>query len=313
MTIIDRTIGAGKSLRGKLILEATKELPDAKISLSLSGCELTKILQRFGYHTLTDHEEKVIWKTTAVLKAEGGHSISSGMHVYPFKFVLSDSLPTSMEGSKDNRDFWAIKYRLTVNASSQKKSYSNLAKFYIDVIAKPLPNVYVPARVKPTMLPVKSFGRDLGNLAIAAAIDDAHVGRGTVLNIRLAIRNFSNAKISRVEMILEETVSWNAKKNGSTTKCTVTRLDDVNVPGIIRNKMKRDAVRALHGAVLEDKLRELHNDLSSKQNMVQMTVPNFCKDTFAGSLIKITHNVKITLYTESFVSDHSITVPLKIG
>lgn len=302
-------------LRGKLILNVTRALPDAQIILNLSGREKTRIRRQSGKNTHTYHGKRTICEAKAILKHESaGGMIVPGTYTYPFEFIMPDSIPSSMDGSR-GYDNWMIQYKLTASAFAQRKLHDNLMKFYFSVASKPLPDVRVPAVVEPILLPIQSFGMGRGNLAITASVDDAHVGRGTIVNIRLATRNIATASIYRVEICLEEAVTWNAQSRRTDVKRTMSTLDNVDVPGIIRGKLDKDEAQALRDdrTALGDQLRTLHDELSSDQNIVKFKIPESCRDSYNGTLVSVSHRFKITLFTKVRISNPSIVIPLKIG
>ena len=286
----------------------TKELPDVRLTLNLCGREKTRIIGPSRKRRIEYHGKNLFCQAAAVLKNEGDGMISPGSYSYPFEFLLPESIPSSADGGK-NEDMFAIQYKLTLSASTKQRQINNLIKHYFLVTSKPLPNVRVPSHIEPKMLPIGTFGIGKGKLAFAAHVDDTHVGRGTEVVIRLAAQNMSTTTdIERVEIALEENATWMAKNRRSYANRVVTSLNDVDLPGIVREKRTTTAA-----ADADYVLSKLRTDVALDDNIVILDVPKSCKDTYGGSLISISHELKITLYTKNLVSNPTVTIPLKIG
>jgi hypothetical protein len=313
---LELAIIAGNPLKGKVIVKVKKDLPPTKLLLQLKGEEKSKVVHGSGKHKRTGSATRVICGATAVLRQEGGATIRAGTYVFPFEIMLHASLPSSMQGKGNQGSNCSIFYRLSVDAHYNGKTVSKVAKCYFNVASTPLPDELVPAFVAPKSFRLESFGMNRGTLSIGARVIDIHVGRGTDLMIYLACRNDATASIYRVEIELIQNLSWYAHSNRSNSDTrTIAHLPDVDLPGIVRGKKDKEQVREQirQGGVQPHELQGLYNALQSKENMVILNIPEGCRDTYNGPLIKIKHYLKITMYTKSLISNPSIEIPLRIG
>ena len=259
----------------------------------------------------------MICGATVVLREAGTAKVFPGTYVFPFEIDLPVTLPSSTTGG-DGIGNCSIYYRLAVDAYHNGSSQSpKIVKSYFNVASAPLPDELAPALVSPRSLRVESFGVNRGTLGVAARVVDVHVGRGTDLKLYLACRNDATASIYQFKVELVESLEWygdRSRQSNSSTKI-LAQLSDVDLPGILRGKKDKQEVREdiRRGGVASHELEWLYGELQSENNMVTLTVPFGCRDTYSGTLIKISHYLKITMFTHAMVSNPSVQIPLRIG
>ena len=309
---LERALVTGNPLEGKVIADVTRSIPPTKISLRFYGKEKTCTYHAYGKGGKYDRSSRDLVSAFLVLREMGGGTIEPGTYAFPFRIHLPDSLPSSMKGSDErNRGWWKIQYKLCVLTNN---STTRFAERLVSIASKPLPNEQVPFMVQPAFHRVESFGFGKGSLAVGAKVTDAHVGRDTDLNLSLATRNEASVDIERVQVKLEETVTWYASSRRESTSRILVQHLDVDLPGILRGRQSQAELQQQQRMnAYPDQLTGIFQDLTSGRNCLSIHVPMACRDSYHGSLVRIEHFLKITLKTKSMVSNPKVRIPLKIG
>ena len=317
---LSNVIIAGNNLRGRVLVrvdQGTPKIPATEIVLRLAGKEKTKISR--GKQTTV--AERLFCSTRISLRREDEWSswnIPPGTYVLPFSIALPSTLPSSMK-ARSYSDC-AIVYKLKIDATPRGcPTIRGATQREFSVVSAPLPDVRVPASIAPHFITVNSLGGmvNRGMIGITARVIDVQVGRGDILDIFIATKNHASASIKRVQIDLIEEVVWKTKKyiTESRTKILST-LSDVDLPGIMRGKQDKAAVREqVSRGVPRAELAFLHQELQSDRNLVRLRVPSHCRDSYSSSsgMICVTHGLKITTYTRDLISNPSVTIPLQIG
>jgi hypothetical protein len=204
---------------------------------------------------------------------------------------------------------------LKLKTTGSKDKFPNKRSFLL--VSAPLDNEPVPCVMQPSPISIDKLGIvGKGKLCLGARVDDTHIGRGQTLDIYLACRNLATCDIVRVEVKLVEEYQWTARSWNWDGKCTLVDTRNVNLPGLKRPAIPRaqvDEMNESKGEMEETIARQINRDLHSIENNLALTIPDHARDTFIGSVIKITHYVKLTLFTMSTVSHPSTRIPIKIG
>ena len=207
----------------------------------------------------------------------------------------------------DSASLWKIQYKLCVMAGDRRVS-----ERYVVIAARGLPDTRIPARIPPNSVDIAGLlNKKQGMLSFGAYVTDAHVGRGSSIEIHLATRNHSTATIHRVECKLTEKIKWTARSHSDTGKRMISIINDVDLPGILRGKQSKSEVEEWKRSGVD--LHGIYRDLELGTNKFTLPIPWCCRDSFCGSLITITHELKITIFTKALVKNPSVKIPVKIG
>jgi len=326
-------IVAGSTLEGKVHFEIEQSLPPMKLALLFIGREKVSTTKR------------IITKSDIILRDVEHGPISPGTYIFPFEVSLPDSLPSTKSGEFPEFQ-WGVEYQLDLYAENVPLSAKSMFvgdaikeekdEFFINsddsdegeihhlmkrgfhLASAPLQNTPVPAFKAPVLLNVGSYGGliNRGSLAIAARVLDVNVGRGTQLKVHIATRNIATTSINRVQMELIEEIFCNDElfKIDECQLVSRSKREDVELPGILKGKHHK---LGKHGSSKGDEkqqiLEEMKDDLFREENVINMVVPYECRDTYKGKLIRVTHTLKITMFTKALVDNPSIWIPLRIG
>jgi hypothetical protein len=310
---------AGNPLKGKVVARVTKTIPPTAITLNFIGKEKTQVTYQsgsgqHGSSRRTKYGQRTFASGDLILRDEGHSDLHPGVYAFTFSLQLSESLPSSMNGAKDNdsQSNWRIQYKVSVTASNRQGTVQKQGERYLVIASSRLPNTRVPARIPPTSESIEGLlNKKQGMLSFGAYVKDAHVGRGLPLEIYLAARNHSTATIHRVECKLREKVTWTAQPHSETNKRTIALIHDVDVPGILRGKQSKSDVEEWKRSGID--LQDILRDLEQGANKITLPIPWGCRDSFRGSLIRIEHYLKITIFTKMLVKNPEVRIPLKVG
>lgn len=301
---MDAATLAGRSVVGRVVLVVKKKIPTADVDLQLQGTETTNIPRRKE----VKREQQAIARARATLKVANGsdnrRTIARGVYNLPFEFVLPVSLPSSTQFPAGG-----IQYQLR----------AVIGDLHVDrifhVVAAPLAPTVVPCICQPTTHELKQAKvLNKGFLSVGACLENSRVGKGQSLKVSVASRNDSSVDIERVRIKLVELIEYKAQGETATLKNELVEVKDVNLPGLVkaRSKELRMSKRRFSQS-MNSTYQSILQDLVSGANQFEVAVPKFTRDTYDGSLIKISHYLKITYYTKMTVENASTKVPLVIG
>jgi hypothetical protein len=124
--------------------------------------------------------------------------------------------------------------------------------------------------------------------------------------------------IERVGVRLVELIEFRAKDQKMGTMKVELRplkyIDDF--PGLIKTHAREvDVRRSIRQGLgnLEATYQAIYEDLVSGENQFDVVVPKHARDSYNGSLIQISHYLKITFFTKGLVENPSTKIPIVIG
>jgi hypothetical protein len=200
---------------------------------------------------------------------------------------------------------------------------AELGDFHLErvflVASAPLPADIVPCIIQPTTHELKSFGfSNKGFLSVGASVENSRIGRGQTLRVSVASRNDTSVDIERVRVKLVELIEYRAEEEKETIKVELQKLKDIDdLPGLIKTHAEEMAVRRSIrqglGRNIETTHQEIYEDLVSGENQFDVVVPKNARDSYDGSLITISHYLKISFFTNALVENPSTKIPIVIG
>jgi hypothetical protein len=247
------------------------------------------------------------------LREAGINKIQRGTYSIPFQFDVPASSPASTQ-YPDGKDKFDCRIQYSILAKMGTFRWSRI----VDVASTPLPNETVPCLVQPTTYQLKSFGViKKGSITLGTSVADSHIGRGQTLKISIASRNDASVNIERVRVKLVELIDYKAQEEGNARKVVLKKLKDVDSPCLVKARKSRSERRQSSQGRLEDNIeatyQEIYQDLVSGQNQVDLQIPHSARDSYSGKLMTISHYLKVTFFTESFVENPSTKIPIRIG
>lgn len=233
----------------------------------------------------------------------------------PFDFVLPPSLPSSMRFPKTSSTR-VFNGRIMYFLRAEMGEFCFEKEF--EVMSVPLPTDLVPCLVEPTTYELRSLGiLNRGLFSMGANVENSRVGRGGTLRVSVASRNDTSVDLTRVRVKLVELIEYKARTDKATLKSDLEKLKDIDLPGVNRTKAPKEQVRrSTSGRNRQDRTSVYHSiyeDLASRNNRFDIVVPKQARDSYNGSLITISHYLKITFFTKSLAENPSTKIPIVIG
>ena len=307
-------IVAGTTLRGIVTLKVRRKIGASELTLHLLGTETTMVHKRRN----TKKEERNIARAVMILNEGIRHSglnrreIARGKYEIPFEFVLPSSLPATTQFPRvDTKGFnGRIKYVLQAKLADVIEEY----EFKLD--STPLPSDIVPCIAQPTTHELKSFGYlNKGFLSVGASVENSRVGRGKPLRVSVASRNDASVDVHRVRIKLVEIIEYHALGEKASFKIELGKLKDIDLPGLDKSKSSSMEVRRSirMGFNTEETYQSIYQDLVAANNQVDVIVPEMARDTYNGNLMKVSHYLKVTFFTQALVENPSTKIPIVIG
>jgi Arrestin (or S-antigen), N-terminal domain len=246
------------------------------------------------------------------------------VHAFPFSMYLPGNIPPSLlHKDKVHLEGCSVKYHLTA------KFESNTCAQELSIVGPPLSNKLYPAQVGPTVLPltypatlssswmpaVLSTSRNhhhhhhgggglLGSIILAAKVGNTHIGKGHALKFSTAVRNRSGMMdIESIQATIVERIEWNIDgddKKVTRKRCDSTCLASVNCAGIptlhYKKQQQKDVSSPSKTDVQVDDVlsSEMHGEMASPRNTLELKVPLNARDSYAGTLIQVSHHLVIT-------------------
>jgi hypothetical protein len=280
----------------------SKDQETISLTVQVVGEESTTIVPLLGSAVNAKHvvfDETIVAHTFAI-----DSFLPSTTGIYPFSLFLPANAPPSMHHEE--------------NGSSCKVQYFVIAKLgklsiesrRLTVVGRPVSCKHYPCRVEPTCLPLKTMAGvvDHGCLVLAAKIDNRHVAKGRKANLGVSCRNKSKESIERFDVQILEQIWWRA---GKATRESTVKLDcycDVDIPGL-KPCMQSDPTGTYHrghhssSSVDDYKIEraladEMNEELQSKLHEFPVQIPSRAFDSYSGTLLRVTHLVKVLAPTK---------------
>jgi hypothetical protein len=181
------------------------------------------------------------------------------------------------------------------------------------VASAPLPADIVPCIAPPTTHDLNFFGFvQKGFISVGASVDNSRVGRGQTLRVSVASRNNTSVDIERVGVRLVELIEFRAKDHMGTMKVELRPLKYIDdFPGLIKTHAREvDVRRSIRQGLgnLEATYQAIYEDLVSGGNQFDVVVPKHARDSYNGSIIQISHYLKITFVMKALVENPSTRI-----
>ena len=233
----------------------------------------------------------------------------------PFALDLPPYLPSSSMHKLGVGDVgFRIQYKLTARMGGYSRSLP------VAIAAAALEGTRAPFVMQPTTQPVFSTnGSTMGSITVAATVHNIILPKGGKISFSVSCRNDSLVNIQRVEVKIVELLNWGLNEKYSKTrahKVNLACIDNLELTGLEKDSVKKSKVVDANYPTMEEQIKkysEMHEDLASGSNVVEMEIPMRSRDSYSGMLVDIRHYLKIKFVTGTFGSQPFIKIPLKIG
>lgn len=243
--------------------------------------------------------------------------------LYPFAIFLPLKLPPSMEYDKGScGDGCSVSYRLRVRFGDIVQSDREV-QIIGPCAIKPHPYTLLPTCLSPRS-PDIAMSTDC--LVLAAKLENSYVGRGDILDLSLACRNLSRATIKRVDVQLEEDISWTPlsysalpQRRSHVEKIILSVMKNVELDSLLTKAPESHEgwtwKDSKHGNVEVNSMRhaEIHADLVAQRNHIHLEVPTTARDSTENTAwISVRHTLRIILVTNGQSRDPQVAIPVRI-
>jgi hypothetical protein len=250
-------------------------------------------------------------------KHKEGEKIKPNRFVFPFEIPLPASLPSSQisKSSISEKGVFSIAYDLKLVKEESGKLYYQ--RDFSVVSADRVADERRPCLFQPDPFSVESMRLDgAGRIFMAGRIPDAFLLHGQDLEASLACLNKSTCDIERVDLILEEEYSWKTASNRAFAKVRLSEKSNVAalLPRL-RVKPIREEQVDKDSANDETIARRMFQDLKKTQSRLSLPTPISARESYDGSLVKISHFLKIIAVTTVKPDSGypSMRLPIQIG
>lgn len=226
------------------------------------------------------------------------------------------SLPSSQisEGTYSGKGTFSIEYTLNLVKDVSGKSYyhRDFALVSADRVAERRACVF-----QPDPFSVEKLGLDgAGKMFMAGRIPDVYLPHGQVLEASLGCRNRSTCEIESVDLMLEEEYTWKTSSNRAFARVRLAEKLDVSAI-IPRLRTKPIRIEQVEGdsANTETIARRMFQDLKNAEYQLSLPTPRSARESYNGSLVKISHFLRIIAVTAAKPDSGypSIRLPIQIG
>lgn len=340
---VDGVVRAQGWLKGHVEIETKERVP----IISSDGQQEQVIVELVGKETVCSlshntQSEQVVFEERSIHKIimDDKDFLDPGIvHEFPFSLYLPGTIPPSiLYKDKVHLEGCSVKYNLMAQFASSTYAQE------LSIVGAPLSNKAYPAQVGPTVLPLAKpasssswmptallTNADSGSIILAAKVGNTHIGKGQALKFSIAVRNRSrNVDIESIQATIVERIDWDiggGDKNVAKKRCDSTCLASVNCAGIptLHFKKQNDASASSPSKTavqVDDVLSsEMHGEMASPRNMLELKIPLNARDSYAGKLIQVSHHLVITAImatttapssTDAAAPSCHVEIPIKV-
>jgi hypothetical protein len=268
---------------------------------------------------------------TAAAAANGPQQkIPHGLYEFPFTIELPSSLPGSVSYNPKKQTGFSLSYTMLASLGNTNGKADD-----IHVQPRAATNTtatVIPCTIPPSLYEIKVMRTiQKGSIALGAKVDNTVLssqgGRGGVFdfNLSLSCRNLSTVSIKSIELALIEKLSWTVtpcrwtEYSDTSKEITLWQLADI-VPLVDGLKLSKPSSSSA-GSPPADKeqqqqlFAELQKDLASSQNTIAVPIPRniHVRNSYEGTLIKISHVLRVTFYTDTGATNPTVSIPFQVG
>lgn len=250
-------------------------------------------------------------------KHKEGEKIQPNHFVFPFEIPLPASLPSSQisKGSISEKGVFSIEYNLKLVKEASGKLYYQ--RNFSVVSADRAADERRPCLFQPDPFSVETMGLEgAGRIFMGGRVPDAYLLHGQVLEASLACKNQSTCDIERVDLMLEEEYSWKTASNRAFARVRLAEKSNVAalLPRLQVKPIRQEQVEE-DSSNDETIARRMFQDLKNTESHLSLPTPKSARESYNGSLVKISHFLRIIAVTTVKPDSGypSIRLPIQIG
>lgn len=261
---------------------------------------MTTGLIAFLYFPLSDEKRRFFRASLQLYKHKEGEKIKPNTYVFPFDIPLPDALPCSQKSSKEKisaKGSFAIEYDLRVIKDTPGKYYHK--RDFKIVSADRAGIERSPCLFQPDPVSVEAVGLEgVGHIFMGGRVPDTFVPHSKKLEVYIACKNKSTVDIESVDVIIEEDYSWKTKSSEEFARIKLVEKNNVTklLPFLELKRIRKSLVEDPDENE-EMVARSMFQDLKALESHLSIKTPKSARESYSGSLINISHYVKIIIKT----------------
>jgi len=237
--------------------------------------------------------------------------IQPGRYVLPFEFQLPNFLPSTM-GITYNGGYARIQYKLKAELEGSGVMWNHKCESPISVRSIASVGQMVPYEGPPSIRPVNMCCCiNRGTMALGARMETTALAKGQAAAISFSCRNHSSVDVRYVQATMKQRVQWKA---GTHSDCRSDVLQSVNFSSAGMGAKAKEEVKYSGKSREADSVREeretMLRSLREYKNCQQLILPLSSLSTYSGSLIKVSHEVKLWVETPGCVDSPELRIPI---
>lgn len=323
-----KTVRAGKDLRGTLHIEAKRDLQTNPIEFFFHGQEKLKVFHRVGERVRTYDEKKNLIHLNVPTTGINNHiqinngTLTKGSYELPFSIHIPSHIPSSCDFG-DCNDSAKVEYTLQAILTKSGFVEDYHAREVIHVEAKPRPVKTIPYHVPPQCEVIMGgvfFVRGL--VAAGAEVDDTLLIPGQQMKLDIAVVNDSLASVHKIRAELRETAKWTVNEHKRSDTKTILEESWEATGDSMKKKesspLSSNPFKQMPKGLDPTKyFEEVENHLKAHdEHLLSLQLPPLpegANNTYVGTYMTVTHELRVTLVTHALNSDPEFKIPVRVA
>jgi hypothetical protein len=288
-------------LTGKICVVVTEQISCTSLAITYVGSEMSVV---DSGDPDTPHEGRADFLnfTFPVTEFPNGF-LRVGNYEYQFSCLLPNGLPATFS-SHFGESYCQVKYsaNATLSSSEDQNSMTTKSEFFLSSGNPPVQGGQI--FMNPICHSVRNFCGllDGGSIVIAAALSTNVLTVDETHTIQFAVQNSSTLTIASVEVLITESVCWQAGDNSSGKDQTIFRMTQKEVSSFLTPKTTR---KSDNGKVSDsqDYLRQLKGSLeqaaSSGIGSINIFLADGTRNSYRGEIVEVEHELRVKITTTS--------------
>ena len=294
---------AGETVSGRIYVlvgsdfASTVRVRTGSIDIQLEGFERAEVYRRIDYS-----RERMVHTITRIgyPQVRYSSSLQAGQYEYPFVCTLPDNIPGTLLrcSNKTGQNFVEIQYTLTAHlvlkgrmANAPGKSPRELQRKTAKILhIKAKPPAIVRRRLDVCIHPYPiqtCYFLKRGCIHFACGVEKSAVCPGETVVVRCCGENLSTLKLNYVVVKLVEYISWKTSYRELCTHCESTQRI------LSKSKVTLSGTPSRSNSASAPSSSESHMDFEAA-----IKIPLDARDSYRGKLVRISHNMVVTLVLE---------------
>jgi len=322
---------AGSFVSGKVFLDVNKEIKGSHMTLEFYGKEWTEVRYTETYTTGTGNNRTTHTRTRYAhgsrqlvhvsvplqnLSIVQSGRIPMGKYIVPFQIQVPSFLPSTMRYSGGD-GYCKISYEIKsiIKGSGFFVNYN--ASHAVQIVAAPsFTGQLIPYNGEPVTTAVNlCCCCNRGTMTLGAYMDTTVIEKGRAATVHFACRNHSSVPVDSVTVRVIQKCHWNAggRSANSTRTLFQTTFDKQHMREALERVTKDETNRTRSVDSLRNERLTIMEELRVGQNKQIAVIPMDSHVTYVGEIIKIAHELRLTVQTDCCIDNPEVRIPLLIS